>query len=245
MGHNEKSPYEQAGEAAFLRYKRTDTSGKKADGPGAIELFRAYVEHREATKTEDRQRAEAILTSLDGLSLNVLDKQLSELLRLQILEALDPIIRGLLDFCENQPEGKNQLSELRLLLQIDQGRGPNDNKDTQRRWAIEQLWIDAYLKMQETGQFRSENEIANDIARQMSVSSRTAKNHWDSMRKREKVPLQARWAKQIADRLKPLTARQKAGLHSAIAELAGSANEPQKANKIKKPRKSKYRISTL
>ena len=91
---------------------------------------------------------------------------------------LDPIIQELRRFCENHPEGKDQLSDLRLALKIGDRHAPDDSASIERRWQIEQRWIAAYLHMQDSKEYPSENKIATQIGDSMKVSSRTALNHW-------------------------------------------------------------------
>ncbi|MFK4442885.1 hypothetical protein ABH944_002994 [Caballeronia udeis] len=237
MSEEQKKPFEQAGEAALRRYRSTklsEVAGELPDGPGGMELFRAYVEHRAATSARDEQRVHEILASFDGLALDLVGERRVELLRLQILNELDDILRALLVFCGNQPKGKDQLSELRLLLQIDKGRAPVDNRETQRRWAIEQQWVDAYLAMQDDGEYLSENQIAQQIAKRMSVSSRTAINHWSAKKKRE--PHQALWAEGIEAH---------ANRRGILAKERLNKERSKRKAATSKPKKSDYRKRVL
>ena len=170
---------------------------------GGIELFRAYVERRAADKDCNQEKHAKLLHRLNG-SNGVPFKEFEEigtdLLRLQILDELDPIIRDLLTFCDNQPKVDDQLVNLRSALRIGKGHAPIDSSRAEIRWKIELWWINAFLQMGDTNIYRSENDIAEDIVNVFGVSKSTAFNHWRD--KKEREPWQAKWANEITRRAK-------------------------------------------
>ena len=166
---------------------------------GGIELFRAYVGQRRAVRQAKEQRKSEIIKAMEaGLSPEAFEQAASELLEMRILEELDPVIEDLLKFCKNPGQKDDQLPNIRSALRIGVRRAPSDSEKAERKWAIQQRWIDAYLAMQETGAVRSENSIADEIAKDFGVTRRTAINHWNDKKKAE--PWQEKWASEIAQR---------------------------------------------
>lgn len=184
------SPKSQAGSDALARYR--------AHG-GGMELFRAYVERREADEDLNREKRSQLEAAFpkagEGIPVEEFTRLTAELLRMSILDELDPIIRNLLQFCENQPSVDDQLVELRRALRIGKGTAPNESKAKERSWHIEKEWISAYVNMSETREFRSVDAIANEIANAMNISITTAKNYWNKKTRRE--PWVERWANEI------------------------------------------------
>jgi hypothetical protein len=164
---------------------------------GGMELFRAYVEQRRATRQANSDRkAEIIQAMSSGLSIEASRQADGDLLEIRILEELDPVIEDLLKVCAGKTQGNERLVELHSALRIGDGRAPSDSTQTEYKWAMQQRWIDAYLIMQETGIFRSENSIADEIAADFGVSRSTAINHWREKKKAQ--PWQGQWASEIA-----------------------------------------------
>lgn len=148
---------------------------------GGIELFRAYVDRRNADQQANLKRKAEIIEALNantGVPFDVFDRLTSELTMLQILEELDPVINDLRRFCANSGPGNDQLPNLRSALRIGDGRAPSDSETHERKWAVQQRWIDAYLAMQESGDHRSQNDIAKDIAKEFGVSTRKVIGDW-------------------------------------------------------------------
>lgn len=170
-----------------------------------------------------------------GVPIDVFEAVSSELVMIQILEELDPIINDLLRFCE-QPkrDDVDPAVQLNSALRIGKHHAPNDSFNVETRWAIEQKWIDAYLAMQDGGDHKSVDKIAQEIAKSMSITKETARNHWNAKKKRE--PWQANWAKQIEDGAKLRVTREK--------QLAKDAKVTKKAG-ASKPKKSVYRKNNL
>jgi hypothetical protein len=163
---DERQPRRPAGAVSLPKYR--------AHG-GGMELFRAYVERRNADQQASLNRkAEIIATMTPEAGCNVpidaFERAGSELVMIQILEEMDPIIQELLGFCENQPEGKNELSELRFLLKINDGHDPLASSQTERQWEIEQRWIAAYLQMQDSNEYRPENQLSKQIAESLPAA---------------------------------------------------------------------------
>ncbi|MFM0031190.1 hypothetical protein PQR70_33740 [Paraburkholderia madseniana] len=201
-----------------------------------MELFRAYVERRSADHQANLDRKAEIIATITPeagcvVPIDVFERAGSELAMIQILEELDPIIQDLLGFCENQPEGKNQLSELRLLLKIDDGRAPRDSAQIERQWQIEQRWVEAYLEMQDSKEYRSEDllskQIAEGLPAAIQIGPRQVLNHWKDKKKRE--PWQAKWAKEIEGRAKLFAATTKQPAKDAKAEKKAAAGKPKKS----------------
>ncbi|CAG2136051.1 hypothetical protein [Cupriavidus numazuensis] len=186
-----------AGSAALTKYR--------AHG-GGIELFRAYIDRRKADQQANLQRKTEVIEALNptggtGIPVDAFERLTSELTMLQILEELDPVIKDLLRFCMNPGLGGDQLPNLRSALRIGgDGHAPSDSEQAERKWAVQERWIGAYLTMQETGIYRSQNDIARDIAKALGVSQRTAINHWTDKKLAE--PWQASWALSIEMRAK-------------------------------------------
>lgn len=189
---NDKYP-DPAGSVALTKYR--------AHG-GGVELFRAYAERRAADYQRNKEAEKRINDRLSnfgktGIPIREFEELCTERLRLQILEELDPIVGDILAFCESETEGDQQLRVLREALRIDRGHSPYDSALAEKRWEIEQRWIGAYLSMQDSLTYRSENDIAKEIANLAGVSQRTAINYWSDKKNRE--PWQKKWAKQIAN----------------------------------------------
>ena len=166
---------------------------------GGIELFRAYVQRRAVDKECNQEKHTELLQRLNssnGIPFKEFEEAITDLLRLQILDELDPIIRDLLTFCENQPIVDDQLVNLRSALRIGKGRAPIDSSRAEIRWEIELRWINAFLEMQDTKHFVSENQMAKQISKALSVSVSTAVNHWRE--KKAVEPWQEKWAAEIA-----------------------------------------------
>ena len=206
-----KSLNEQPGRIALTKYR--------VHG-GGVELFRAYVQRREADKQVNRQRRELfegrLPTPNKGVSHKEFDEAATELLWMDILDELDPIIQDLLKFCEKQIPVDDQLPNLRSALRIGKGYAPSDSLLPETRWRIEQRWVDAYLKMSRDGEYFSETKIKADIASCEGVSESTALNHWKALKKRE--PWQAKWATEI----------------SVLAKTAGKKREASENGAVKK-----------
>lgn len=200
---------------------------------GGAELLRAYVQRREADKENTKTRWEELLGLISvpgtGLPPGQFYDVRREMLWLRILEELDPIIQDLLAFTESETHQDYQLSVMREALRINKGRSPYDNRLAVQRWDVERRWINAYLNMQETSQYRTENVIAKEIAKASGVSIGTASNHWKGLRQRE--PWQAEWADQVAG-----MARVPRKNASAAAGKIERTNRKNTA-KVKSPRK--------
>ena len=185
-----KYSYNPPGHDALTKYR--------AHG-GGTELFRAYVERRAADKDCNQEKHAELLRRLNGphgIPIKEFEEAGTDLLRLQILDELDPIIRDLLTFCENQPKVDDQLVNLRRALRIGKGHAPIDSSMAEIRWEIQRRWINAFLEMQDTRHFVSENQMAKQISKALGVSVSTAVNHWRE--KKVVEPWQKRWAAEIA-----------------------------------------------
>lgn len=183
------------GHAALTRFR--------AHG-GGMELFRAYVERRAADQqhTQDKQdRLKEQLDSQDGLPMDEFWEALTELLRCNILNELDVVIGDILDFCENQPSGDEQLVALRDALKIGRFHAPIDSRRTETKWQCEMAWIELFRHRQDAGVFMTVDAMATEIANKIGISKTTALNHWEARTSRE--PWQKQWADYIHVSTKP------------------------------------------
>ncbi len=172
------------------------TKYKSENHRGGIALFRAYIKHREANQKNYDQRKKALIKNCEsGLALDEFEKNLAEVLLLNILEELDPIIRDLLTFCKNPGKPDDQLPNLRSALRIGKGHSPYDSDLKEKQWEVEMCWITAYLTMQDDRIYRSQSKIADEICQKLGVSKSTAIKHWKDFC--EKLPHQQKWAERI------------------------------------------------
>lgn len=190
---SQMSLMEQPGRAALDKYLAHK---------GGIELFRAYIERREHDRKRTQERKSNLLQRMEsGLPTAEWDEISSEFLHYRILEELDAVIGDLLRYCEKPPSGKDdQLVNLRSALRIGKNHSPYDAKLAETRWLCEQGWIDAFLRIAETGKFESQASIAKRLAATFGISKSAAITYWRG--KSEREPWQARWAKEITDRAK-------------------------------------------
>lgn len=194
-----KAPRRPAGGDSLTKYR--------AHGSG-IELFRAYVERRRADKATNLERKRQVLATLTpspgcGVSSEAYEQAASELVVIQILEELDPVIKDLLKFCTTTKKYSQdeQLVQLRAALRIGDTKAPDDAARIERKWKVQQAWIDAYLEMQKSLKFRSQNAIAKEIANECGVSQSSAIQHWNAFKKT--LPHQASWTERIEKLLRP------------------------------------------
>ena len=218
---------------------------------GGIELFRAFVERRIADRQANLDRKAQVIATITpkagvGVPVDVFERARAELTALQILEEMDPIIKDLLKFCESAYPQDDQLPQLRSALRIGNQHAPDDSRKIDKKWAIQQRWIDHYLAMQSARKHVSQNLIARAIAKEFGVSPRTAINHWQE--KTRSQTWQLRWARDIELHAKARSAIVKkfgtdAGTFSAhLLKEAGKpkiAKKQQESRKTKVPRKQK------
>lgn len=165
---------------------------------GGIDLFRAYVERRDADRqTNAKIYAETLkrMESPSGLPSEEFECASLTILRHRILEELDPVIKDILKFCENQPPVDDQLPNLRSALRIGKGHAPIDSIRIKIKWEVQQRWIAAYMTMQDTRVYVSANKLAANIANETGISAATAINHWNE--KLASEPWQGKWAQEI------------------------------------------------
>jgi hypothetical protein len=157
------------------RYKENNGSG--------VHLFRAYLNRRKADRQQDETRKRSLEAKREeakrGRTRRFTEDEAVELLRLDILDALDPVIDDLLMVCkvceEGKPNSNEILTELRSALRIGRGRSPCDAaQDTTRRKAI-YLWWQAFTAS--TTVSRSRSVTAAAIAKELNISKRTALNY--------------------------------------------------------------------
>lgn len=117
---------------------------------------------------------------------------------LNILDALDPIVRDIVKFCDSVGPTDDQLVNIRSALRIGKGKAPHDADLQRKKWIVVAHWIDAYNKMEAGSPHQSETQLKKDIATLAGVSQTTALNHWKEFKL--KNPQQERWAKHISDR---------------------------------------------
>ena len=163
---------------------------------GGIDLYRAYIESRESGKHVSQNKRDLILTKFNkGYPIVEYSELAAELIQLEILDELDVVIGDILSFCENMPDGDNQLKALRDALKIGKFHAPNDTKLTHSKWACLSAWILLYLERQDKRLHMTQDQMATQIALKLGISKTTALNHWSGLIKAE--PWQAEWAKQI------------------------------------------------
>jgi hypothetical protein len=108
-----------------------------------------------------------------------------------ILKALDPIISGILSACESDDAAKDDrafLGELRTALRIKGDNSPAKFKQAETRRVIEFMWYWAYLQINSgTAEFQSGRTIAETIAKELSVSVRTAQQVWKDAKNNKRV----------------------------------------------------------
>lgn len=165
---------------------------------GGIALFLAYVARRKAdAKSNANRRAVLIQESESGAGWDRHHVIADELLMLQILAELDPLVSDLVTFCNAPGPVCDQLVNLRSALRIGKGHAPSDSAVAVRVWAICTEWVKAYGQMESDKIFLSENAIAEKIAQKIKVSRSTAINHWRELKTSQ--PAQAKWASEIAN----------------------------------------------
>jgi hypothetical protein len=176
------------GQAALIRY-RTHHAG--------VDLYRAYSQRRKADQRIWSGRRAQIIAKMEGAAgvptaeVNAL---VSELIMIDILSELDPIVRSLLNFCKRTYAQDEQLSNLRSALRI--GRSsPHDVKRLRNQIRAVALWSRAYSDMHKKKTYQSESVIAKQIAEKLHINSRSAIRYWHEFKKRE--PWQAEWIDQI------------------------------------------------
>lgn len=206
--------FSEPGKAALMSYR--------SHGSG-IFLFMAYLERRSADKEAARALEKHLIEQMESSSLSPesFAHASAELLWLGILRELDPIIKDLVRFCEAPGPVDDQLPNLRSALKIERGHSPYEAELAEQRWEVEYRWIQAYLKMGEERQYRSQNDIAGEISQAVGISKSTAINYWRNRKKLE--PWQAEWAKQI----------------EGMARLAGQHSKKAKQPAVQTPRSTK------
>lgn len=168
---------EIAGHAALTQY-RTHGSG--------LDLFRAYIGRRNADKQRNEERRLELEARLPGPGLGIpipeFEDITTDLLRLRILNELDPVIEDILYAIENPVSADGMLADFRKALRIDDGRALNDIETKRRKQLVISLWWRAYEAMPRTG-WRSQRAVADSVATESGVSTRTAINHWNAFLK--------------------------------------------------------------
>lgn len=163
---------------------------------GGVDLYRAYIESRESGSHVSQNKRDLILTKFNkGCRILEYCELVAELVRLEILGELDVVIGDILSFCENMPDGDNQLTALRDALKIGKFHAPIDTKLTHSKLACLSAWIMLYAKRQAMRLHMTQDHMATQIAHELSISKTTALNHWKGLINAE--PWQAEWAKQI------------------------------------------------
>ncbi len=164
-----------------------------------MELFRAYTERRNADKQENDSHLFELIKEIEGgTTLDRFAAVANELVMLNILNELDPVIADLLKFCNNSGPGSEQLVNLRSALRIGKGHAPSDSAAEMLKREVQAQWIAAYNEMEAEVVHISENCIADKVAKATGVSRATAISHWRALK--SIAPSQARWALQIANR---------------------------------------------
>jgi len=188
--------WNQGGHPDMWRYRKT--------GSG-LHLYRAYTKRRKADAEIVKARREKLASKLEGnlsswkpsdgpdslTAWQVKDgyiPELAELLMLDILDSLDPVIEELLRFCESrrtsalspQPAPGQLLSKLRKALRIDARRSPAKAMQLMRKNHSIYLFYSSYLAMnsEDDPTFKSERAIAREIERKTGINWRSAVRHW-------------------------------------------------------------------
>ena len=107
-----------------------------------------------------------------------------------ILKALDPIISDVVAACENDDAAKDDrafLDALRTALRIKGSNSPAKFKQAEARRVIEFMWYWAYLQINSGAEFQSGLTIAKTIAKELSVSVRTAQQVWKDAKNNKPV----------------------------------------------------------
>lgn len=182
--------FDEPGRLALQRYQMHH---------GGMALFQAYIERRSADKQGNETHRAALVKEVEsGTTLERHQAKGRELLMLQILSELDPVITDLMTFCKAPGLGADQLVNVRSALRIGKGHAPSDSKTAVRNWALWAEWIAAYGQMELDKIFISEGAIAKKIATKFGVSRSTAINHWKELKISE--PGQAKWASETINR---------------------------------------------
>ena len=196
-----------------------------------IDLFRAYVQRREADKIKTKNKISELIKRMEaGIPISEFDEAISEVLHYRILEELDFVVQDLLRCCENSQTDKDaQLVNLNSALRIGKHHSPHDAELAKKRWECVQGWIDAYLRMQETQQYESQSSIAKQLAASLGISKTTAINYW--VDKMTCEPIQKHWRDEIVLQAK-LTKTIKIKKHHA----ASDSKKASISTMLKKPK---------
>jgi hypothetical protein len=170
-----------------------------------IFLLQAYLKSRRAVQKETKTRKENnLITLLTAPPLRAKwNAAIDELVMFNVLDELDPIIRDLLKNCEDQGEdqgvGGDPLKALRGVLRIGRGRSFSDVAKITRRQLVVGYWVSAYRTMDYSETLKSERVIADEIAKEVGISRRTAFNYWQQEKKSR--PSIGSYAKETRDRI--------------------------------------------
>lgn len=165
------SRWMKGGYPDLARYKEKNGSG--------MHLFRAYLNRRKADRQQDETRKgllKAKRAEAERGRGKLTEDEAVELLKLDILAALDPVIADVLKVCEKGKLDSNKaLSELRSALRIGRGKSQYDAVLDKKRHAAIYLWLRAFTDS--TTVFRSPSATATVIAKELKISKRTALNY--------------------------------------------------------------------
>ncbi|UTH72240.1 hypothetical protein [Chromobacterium sp. IIBBL 290-4] len=183
-----------AGAEELTKYRETE---------GGLYLLRAYAARRETDKSESAARLQAVIAEITpepggSIAIDVFERLHAEMVRLMILDELDPLIKDLIKVISNQGlSGSDLFTELRAALRFGKGHTPSDAQTREKVRKIQAAWVQSYIKMEETGIYETEHAIAKRIAPENGFSVASAKNY---LNKLMEDPIQERWIEQIIER---------------------------------------------
>jgi hypothetical protein len=188
---------------------------------GGADLFRAYLNRRDADRQKANARREekaAMLQTAPPLGADYM-AALNELIMSHILEELDPLIRDLLNFCDSPQPVDDQLPDLRQALRIGRGQSPHAIALARQREDALLQWNAAYQHMHNTMTLQSDRAIAHEIAEKLGITPRAAWGYWDQLKKA--APSIAESAQQIRASVKR---RPPASSHLSTVPVSVKAN---------------------
>lgn len=148
-----------------------------------IHLFKAYIERRNADKAGEDKRTKELRDRLgeigaqNGMPTGAFEEVITELLRIQILDALDTIIEDILYFCEHPVDCNDKLADIRRALRINDGRALNDIETAAKKTEVISAWWGIVGEMTNTG-WRSQNTNARLVASKTGIGYRRAIDLW-------------------------------------------------------------------